>query len=164
MKRVTAFQLGRLTVRHLRVPLVTRKLNATDCAPLIEKLTGRINSWSSKQLSYAARLQLIKAVIYKIKPYWCRRFLLPKGVLKKSVPGFIIAWLREYVLKDKCFWDVTIGSSNSWNWKRLLKMREMVAPIISRLSNAIEIWNQELSWAGIKLKSKSLVSVILKLA
>ncbi|KAH1089815.1 hypothetical protein J1N35_017072 [Gossypium stocksii] len=83
IKRVTGFQLGRLPERYLRVSLVTRKLTAKECAPLIEKITARTNSWSSEKLSYAGILQLIEIVIYNIQAYWCRQVLLPKGVLKK---------------------------------------------------------------------------------
>ena len=49
---------------------------------LIEKITSRINSWTSKYLSYAGRLQLVQSMFFNIQNYWCKHFILPKGVLK----------------------------------------------------------------------------------
>ncbi|KAK5838843.1 hypothetical protein PVK06_007585 [Gossypium arboreum] len=193
-KRVTPFQSGRLTVRYLRVPLKGKDNAAFGarvsghkiCSP---KAEGGLDLKKLEDWSNACILQHVKVILAGQDSLW-------------------IAWLRD------------------WNWKRLLKMSEMVAPIISRLSNGsniipntklweeirdkkeeynwqkliwsplhipkhfiiawmammnrlltsdglvsrgmnietIEAWNQELSWAGIKLKSKSLASVILKLA
>jgi hypothetical protein len=40
-----------LPVRYLGVPLISKKLSATNCSILIEKVSGRNNSWISKKLS-----------------------------------------------------------------------------------------------------------------
>ena len=80
---MTGFKLGILPVRYLGVPLVTRRLSARDCEPLVEKITARITSWSAKLLSYAGRLQLIKSVLFSLQNYWWRNFILPKGVMIK---------------------------------------------------------------------------------
>ena len=65
----TGFKLGTLPVRYLGVPLVTRQLTDRDCAPLVEKITARINTWTSKFLSYAGRFQLIQSVLFSIQNY-----------------------------------------------------------------------------------------------
>lgn len=75
MQSVTGFKCGILLVRYLGVPLVTRRLSFIDCSSLIERVKARINSWSSKLLSYAGRLQLIH--------FWCRHFLSPNWVLRR---------------------------------------------------------------------------------
>ena len=79
----TGFKLGSLPVRYLGVPLVTRRLLVRDCEPLVEKITARIMCWSANLLSYARRLQLIKSVLFSLQNFWCRIFLLPKGVMKR---------------------------------------------------------------------------------
>ncbi|GKV06257.1 hypothetical protein SLEP1_g18157 [Rubroshorea leprosula] len=56
------FKLGILPVRYLGVPLITERLTDADLKPLITKITARIQSWSSKYLSFAGRLQLITSV------------------------------------------------------------------------------------------------------
>ena len=83
MQQLTGFKIGILPVRYLGVSLVTRRLTDRDCLPLVEKIVGKINHWSSRFLSYAGRLQLLQTVVYSIQNFWCRQFLLPKSVLKK---------------------------------------------------------------------------------
>ena len=83
IQQQTGFKLGKLPVRYLRVPLVTRRLTERDCEPFVEKITTRIKLWMSKFLSYAGRLQLIQSVIARIQNYWCKHFVLPKGIIKK---------------------------------------------------------------------------------
>ena len=58
-------------------------LTARDCSILVDKITSKIQNWTSKYLSYARRLQLIQSVLFSIQNYWCRIFILPKGVIKK---------------------------------------------------------------------------------
>ena len=77
------FKLCTLPMRYLGVPLVTRRLLAKDCIPLVDKIALRINCWSTKLLSYAGRLQLIQSVLFSLQIFWCRTFILPKGVLRK---------------------------------------------------------------------------------
>lgn len=54
---------GNLHVRYLGLPLMTQVMRRQDYQPLVEKIRSRISTWTSRFLSYAGRLQLIKAVI-----------------------------------------------------------------------------------------------------
>ena len=83
MHQNTGFKIGLLPVRYLGVPLVTRRLTKNDCAPLVERITAKIKGWAVKFLSFAGRLQLIQSVLFSVYNYWCRNFMLPKGVLKR---------------------------------------------------------------------------------
>ena len=83
MQQATGFKLGTLPVRYLGIPLVTRRLTSKDCDPLMDRILARIKSWSSKLLSYVSRLQLIQSVLFSVQNYWCRNFMLPKGVLQR---------------------------------------------------------------------------------
>ncbi|KAK6789742.1 hypothetical protein RDI58_013542 [Solanum bulbocastanum] len=58
------FTVGTLPFKYLGVPLASRKLGVDAYLPLIEKITKKITCWSAKQLSYAGRIQLIKAVLF----------------------------------------------------------------------------------------------------
>ena len=79
----TGFRIGHLPVRYLGVPPVTRRLTDSDCAPLVEKITARINHWAAKFLSYTGRYQLIQSVLFSLNNYWCKNFILPTGVIRK---------------------------------------------------------------------------------
>jgi len=73
---------GTLPFRYLGVPLASQKLGVNAYLPLIEKITAKITCWSAKLLSYAGRLQLIKAFLFGVQAYWAQNFLLPKKVIK----------------------------------------------------------------------------------
>ncbi|GAV63057.1 hypothetical protein CFOL_v3_06579 [Cephalotus follicularis] len=77
------FSEGSLPVTYLGLPLVTKRLSKLECAPLLEWLTARANSWISKALSFAERLQLIKATLASMQIYWCSMFLLPVSIVKE---------------------------------------------------------------------------------
>ena len=83
IQQATGFRMGALPVKYLGVSLITRQLSVHDCAPLVGKITEKVRHWATKFLSYAGRLQLIQSVLFNVQNYWCRHFILPKGVLKK---------------------------------------------------------------------------------
>lgn len=60
---------GTLSFRYLGVPLASKKLSGIRCWPLVEKITQRINCRTSKLLSYAGRIQLIKSVLFGVQSY-----------------------------------------------------------------------------------------------
>ncbi|GAV59123.1 hypothetical protein CFOL_v3_02654 [Cephalotus follicularis] len=82
VKRVQ-FREGTLPVTYLGLPLITKRLSRTDCAPLVERLTARASSWISTSLSFAGRLQLVKATLVSMQIYWCSAFLLPSSIAKE---------------------------------------------------------------------------------
>jgi hypothetical protein len=73
---------GKLPVRYLGVHLISSRLSAADCRMLIEKITSRIDSWTSKNLSFAGRLQLLSSAPFSLQVYWTGMFILPKGIIK----------------------------------------------------------------------------------
>lgn len=50
---------------------------------LVEKMTTRIRSWCSRNLSYQGRLVLVNSVLMSIHIYWAQVFISPKKVLKE---------------------------------------------------------------------------------
>ncbi|GKV28979.1 hypothetical protein SLEP1_g37962 [Rubroshorea leprosula] len=49
---ISGLKIGTLTVRHLGVPLITGRLTGKDLKPLVSKIMDRMNSWTSKHLSF----------------------------------------------------------------------------------------------------------------
>ncbi|GKA40345.1 RNA-directed DNA polymerase, eukaryota, reverse transcriptase zinc-binding domain protein [Tanacetum coccineum] len=100
---IVPFTIGRLPVRYLGVPLISKKINTTDCKPGIEKVKNRVLDWRNKALSYTRRLQLISSVLSVMQIYWALVFLLPKNVIyeiNKLLKGFM--W---------CQWELTKGKA-----------------------------------------------------
>lgn len=73
---------GKLPVRYLGVPLISSNLFAVDCRMLLQKISGCLDSWTSKNLSFAGRLRLLSSVLYSFHVYWMGIFILPKKILK----------------------------------------------------------------------------------
>jgi hypothetical protein len=80
---------GVLPIRYLGVPLISSRLIVADCQALIMKITSRIDSWISKSLTFAGRLQLISSILYSIHVYWSSVFILPKKIIKAIEKKFI---------------------------------------------------------------------------
>ena len=83
VQNILRFPLHSLPMNYLGIPLLASKLSYSDCIPLIDNITSRIQHWTAQFLSYASRLQLIKSVIFSIQQYWSKLFILPKKVTKK---------------------------------------------------------------------------------
>ena len=81
--KLTGFKEGPLPFKYLGVPLTSKKSSISHYLNLIDRITGKINHWSNKLLSYAGRLQLIKSVTFSIANYWMQCFPLPKFVIHK---------------------------------------------------------------------------------
>ncbi|KAL0401921.1 UNVERIFIED_CONTAM: putative ribonuclease H protein [Sesamum latifolium] len=79
---ILGFQEGHLPVRYLGLPLISSRLSIEDCKLLLLKVDERLQGWGSLSLSFAARVQLLKSVIFALNIYWAMAFILPKGVLK----------------------------------------------------------------------------------
>uniref|UniRef100_A0A803NJ67 Uncharacterized protein n=1 Tax=Cannabis sativa TaxID=3483 RepID=A0A803NJ67_CANSA len=50
---------------------------------LAEKMTARIRTWSSKNLSFAARVVSINSVLMAIHAYWCQVLIFPNKVIRQ---------------------------------------------------------------------------------
>ena len=85
------FASGKLPVRYLGLPLLTKNMTVLDYLPLIEKIRKHIVSCTERYLSYAGRLQQIKSVITSLTSFWMAAFRLPSGCkrrLKNCVLSF----------------------------------------------------------------------------
>lgn len=88
------FNEGRLPFTYLGIPISSKSLTSIECNTLADKITGRINIWSSKLLTYAGRLELIRAVIYPTFGFWASILVLPKKVIRH-----IIKLMRSFLWK-----------------------------------------------------------------
>ena len=86
------FAVGELPVRYLGLPLMTKAMRRQDYMPLLEKIRSRICSWTSRFLSYAGRLQLIRSVLMSIVNFWGAAFRLP-GQCTKEIEQLCSAFL-----------------------------------------------------------------------
>ncbi|XP_048501545.1 uncharacterized protein LOC125497880 [Beta vulgaris subsp. vulgaris] len=95
--------IGTLPFRYLRVPLAAKKLNFSQCKPLIDKITARAQGWIAHLLSYAGRLQLVKSILSR--------------------------WVNAYYIKRQRLENVTVSSNTSWLLRKILEARELLVRI-----------------------------------
>uniref|UniRef100_A0A803PIA7 Reverse transcriptase zinc-binding domain-containing protein n=1 Tax=Cannabis sativa TaxID=3483 RepID=A0A803PIA7_CANSA len=92
--------------KYLGVPICARKINASDCSSLAQKMTARIKVWGTQNLSFADRLVLMNSVLISIHIYWSQMMIIPKKVIKE-----IETICRSFLWTGK---DMMIGASISW--------------------------------------------------
>ena len=77
--KILPFKLGKLPMKYLGVPLITKKIGYKECKQLVDKVKSRIDDWRNKYLSYAGRLQLIASVLASLNVYWAAVFQILKN-------------------------------------------------------------------------------------
>lgn len=80
LKNITRFSEGIFPVRYLGIPLMHGNLKAAHFATLMDKVTGFITAWSASTLSYAGRLELIKAVVQGVESFWLQALPIPSSI------------------------------------------------------------------------------------
>ncbi|GAV83914.1 hypothetical protein CFOL_v3_27359 [Cephalotus follicularis] len=90
-------------------------------------MLARANSWVSKALPFAGRLQLVKSTLVSMQTYWCSTFLLPVSILKACEKV-----LREF-LWGGC-------GRNNVKWKEVCKPLKEGGPGIKDMKT----WNKTL--------------------
>lgn len=141
------FQLGSLPAKFLGVPLLSKKLSYTDCVPLIQRITNRATSWTSKVLAFSGRLQLIHSILFSLQVYWCTHFMLPKAVLRDIQAllgrflwkgptlckyGAKVAWANLTLPKD----EGGLGLKNLLDWNKALLLQHFLR-LISYQSHSL---------------------------
>ncbi|XP_060974586.1 uncharacterized protein LOC133039690 [Cannabis sativa] len=89
------------------IPICAKRISGKECKILAEKMTARIRSWSSRNLSFAGQITLINSILIAIQAYWSQIVILPKKVLKQrrdtiafgyslfTTPQQSVKWCKE---------------------------------------------------------------------
>ena len=131
---ILPFNVGKLPVKYLGVPLLSKKIGAKECKKLVDKVKNKVEDWKNRYLSYAGRLQLIASVLSSLNTYWAAVFLIPKTVIKdidRVLKGFL--WCKGELRKGsaKVAWSSVCSPKNegglglrmlgNWNEALLIK-------------------------------------------
>lgn len=68
---------------YLGLPLFSGRLSKSMCAPLINKVRQRLESWKASILSFAGRVELIISTLSSFHIFWSMAFPLPSSVLSE---------------------------------------------------------------------------------
>lgn len=81
--RIIGFSPAKLPSKYLGAPLIDSTLKHASWGHLLEKIEGRLSSWTYRALNVASRLILIKEVLQSMPLYFFSVLAVPKWVLKK---------------------------------------------------------------------------------
>jgi hypothetical protein len=76
-----SIQRGQISSEIPRSDLNFGKTQLKTLYPFIGKITTQMNSWTSKHLSFAGRLQPVQSIPHCIEGFWASIFVLPKKVV-----------------------------------------------------------------------------------
>ncbi|XP_062100242.1 uncharacterized protein LOC133806128 [Humulus lupulus] len=79
---VSGYTRSNLPFRYLGIPIYSKKISAAECKSILEKMTSRVQLWSTRNLSYMGRVTLINSVLISIHSYWAQIMILPKKLLR----------------------------------------------------------------------------------
>jgi len=148
---------GKLPVRYLGVPLITSRLSAADCERLVAKFTSRVESWCSKHLSFAGRLQLMSSVFFSLQVFWSSIFILPKAVihlLEQKLNRFLwsgkdekakakVSWVKVCVPRK----EGGLGLKRKEDWNKAAMLRH-IWNLFSRTGSLWVAWVKEIWLRG----------------
>ncbi|GJX71318.1 RNA-directed DNA polymerase, reverse transcriptase-related family protein [Tanacetum coccineum] len=163
------FKYGKLPVRYLGLPLLTKKMKAADFAPLIEKIKLQISTWTARQLSFAGRPDLKTT---KAKVSW-KVVCTPKEegglglksledvnkvcVLKlifriiSSKNSLWVDWIKRHLIRNNSLWALKDNMiAGSWICKKLLKYRDMARlfyKVEVKCGYSVSFWHD--SWCSL---------------
>ncbi|XP_050232971.1 uncharacterized protein LOC126681477 [Mercurialis annua] len=131
------FAEGKLPVKYLGMPLISRRLTKTDSQVLIQRVTSRISSWNFKFLSFAGSMGESWDTICTYKKgggLGVKKVeLWNKAAIMKQI-WFLLTdkcslWSHWVILKRLSYWGITKPYKASWSWRNLVKLREMAKEI-----------------------------------
>ncbi|XP_060965356.1 uncharacterized protein LOC133034315 [Cannabis sativa] len=105
---LSRFSRQNLPFTYLGIPINAKKISGSECEILIEKMTTRIRSWSSRNLSFAGRTVLINYVLLAIQAHWSQILIFPKKIIKG-----IEAVCRAYLWKGQAMFQG--GGAIKWD-------------------------------------------------
>jgi hypothetical protein len=94
---------------------VPHKLLASQYSPLLQKLELAVQSWIGKHLTYARRLELVRAVLYGMVQFWLSIFRTPSSVINQ-----IICICRNFLRSG----NHTNSNSALVAWKQLCLLKK----------------------------------------
>ncbi|GJR96166.1 RNA-directed DNA polymerase, eukaryota, reverse transcriptase zinc-binding domain protein [Tanacetum coccineum] len=134
------FPVGKLPVRYLGVPLITKQISISNCKPLINKVKAKVIYEINK---------LLKGFL------WCQGDLT-KGKAKiswdaickpKDQGGIGIKNLNVWnELKGRSIWEVQCDSKSSVGWKNILSLRDKTRSHIGwkiRDGKSVNVWRDK---------------------
>uniref|UniRef100_A0A803P5L3 Reverse transcriptase domain-containing protein n=1 Tax=Cannabis sativa TaxID=3483 RepID=A0A803P5L3_CANSA len=127
--RLSGFTKQEFPFTYLGIPICGKRISGKECEILAERMTTRIRSWSTRNLSFAGRITLINSVLIAIQAYWSQMMILPKKVLR-----IIESICRDFLWKGNAMYQ----GAGSVAWNNICQPKAAGGLGIKNL----EVWNK----------------------
>lgn len=104
---ISGFSIGTFPTRYLGFPLNPSRITMATLQPFIDKIIGKLHSWTVKFLSFAGKIRLVASEIYGMVNFWSQVFVLPKAFYAK-----IDSLCAAFLWKNKT--TTAAGSRVAW--------------------------------------------------
>ncbi|XP_062094314.1 uncharacterized protein LOC133800371 [Humulus lupulus] len=126
---VSGFRKSDVPFNYLGVPICAKRISAKESSLLVDKMTNRIRSWSTRNISFVGWVVLINSILLSIHSYWSQIILLPRKVIKEIEAicrAFLWTGKKLMVGAGKIAWDSMckpkaaggIGFKNISEWNK----------------------------------------------
>ncbi|XP_062114571.1 uncharacterized protein LOC133825675 [Humulus lupulus] len=155
----SGFRKSDVPFSYLGVPIYAKRISAKECSLLVDKMTNRIRSWSTRNISFAGRAVLINSVLLAIHSYWSQIMLLPKKLIKEikaicraflwtgqqmmagagkiswdsisaKEDNFWVRWVHSVYIKEGDWWDYISPVHGSWYWRKVVAIKDKVKSLV----------------------------------
>ncbi|GKB71204.1 RNA-directed DNA polymerase, eukaryota, reverse transcriptase zinc-binding domain protein [Tanacetum coccineum] len=144
------FNVGKLPMKYLGIPLLAKILGIKECKCLMDKVKNKVLDWKNKFLSYAGRLQLITSVLSAMQAYWAAVVKIPKIIINdidRVLKKFL--WSNNELSKgrSKVSWKIVCKpkcEDSLWvKWVNVVKLKG------KRFWNISEERNDSCTWKAL---------------
>ncbi|XP_019231719.1 PREDICTED: uncharacterized protein LOC109212521 [Nicotiana attenuata] len=124
---LTGYKRGSLPFRYLGVPISPKKLAALGCEILVDKMTMKIKSWGTRNLSYAGRVIPGGLGVYDTAAW--NEAVIAKYVwnIAAKTDNMWVRWVNHIYLKGRDWWQYKPPIDCSWYWRKIYTIRDKFA-------------------------------------
>jgi len=77
----TSFEEGSFHMKYLGIPITSSRLSKLECRSFVDKIQSKVMVWSTRNISFTGRVQLLNSMVFGMFSYWANIFILPQEVL-----------------------------------------------------------------------------------
>ncbi|GKC82432.1 RNA-directed DNA polymerase, eukaryota, reverse transcriptase zinc-binding domain protein [Tanacetum coccineum] len=128
---ILPFQKGSLPMRYLGVPLITKRLVVKEINSILKAFlwsSGEVSKGKAKIAWKNVCKQKIHGGLGLKDLIYCNKALLIKHIwnIANKKDNLWVKWVNTVKLKDLSIWMVQKEAINSWGWKNLLDIRDLI--------------------------------------
>ncbi|XP_022847501.1 uncharacterized protein LOC111370020 [Olea europaea var. sylvestris] len=99
----------------LGIHLASEKLKVSSYASLLEKIAADIGAWNCSSISYAEKMELIRAVLQGVECFWLSIFPIPTIIISRIKDLCLPKEEEGLGLKDLKSWNLVLLVKSLWN-------------------------------------------------